>query len=45
MTSQFVDFFNCDIDNRLNLNDGMWKTFDRVSNEEQLTEPMCFKGA
>lgn len=43
--SQFIDFFNCEIDNRLYLKVGMWKTFVSASDGEQLIVPMCFTSA
>lgn len=44
MTSQFAKVVNCDIDNKLNLKEGMWKTFARMTNCEQWTVPMYVAG-
>lgn len=45
IASKFIDFVNCEIDNRLNLKVGMWKTFVSISDGKQLIVPMCFTGA
>jgi hypothetical protein len=45
ITSQFINFVNCEIDNRLYLKDGIWKTFVSVSDGEQIIVPMCFTSA
>jgi hypothetical protein len=42
ITSQFINFVNCEIDNRLYLKDRIWKTFVSVSDGEQIIVPMCF---
>lgn len=45
IASQFIDFVNYEIDNRLYLKVGIWKTFVSVSDGEQLIVPMCFTSA